>query len=203
MRWLTNFYYFRSKWTATAAIEIYPTGCHRWLISKMQSSRGRFRRTICNKILFETWKNATKTHGMLQTAFRPPCVNWASVFEWHNRFKEGTESVRDDEKCGRSNEVNTPELIGQRVRAGVTMLRFYGSSGRDSVRRDQNSWNQVSGISTRTMHQSTTPFLSQTIWPILLFPKHRGCRYETIEKMKEAVTKVIDMLTQEDFHGAF
>ena len=34
------------------------------------------------------------------------------------------------------------------------------------------------------------------------FPKLRGCRYETIEEMKEAV-KVIDMLTQEDFHGMF
>ena len=36
-----------------------------------------------------------------------------------------------------------------------------------------------------------------------LFPKLRGCRYKTIEEMKEAVTKVIDTLTQEDFHGAF
>ena len=36
-----------------------------------------------------------------------------------------------------------------------------------------------------------------------LFPKLRGCRYETIEEMKEAVTKVIDTLRQEDFHGAF
>ena len=35
-----------------------------------------------------------------------------------------------------------------------------------------------------------------------LFSKLRGCRYETIEEMKEAVTKVIDTLTQEDFHGA-
>ena len=39
-----------------------------------------------------------------------------------------------------------------------------------------------------------------------LFPKLkeklRGCCYETIE-MKEAVMKVIDTLTQEDFHGAF
>ena len=33
--------------------------------------------------------------------------------------------------------------------------------------------------------------------------KLRGCRYETIEEMKAAVTKVIDMLTQEDFHGTF
>ena len=35
-----------------------------------------------------------------------------------------------------------------------------------------------------------------------LFPKLRGCRYETIEEMKEALTKVIDTLTQEDFHVA-
>ena len=36
-----------------------------------------------------------------------------------------------------------------------------------------------------------------------LFPKLRGCRNETIEEMKEVVTKVIDTLTQENFHGAF
>ena len=36
-----------------------------------------------------------------------------------------------------------------------------------------------------------------------LFPKLRGCRYEKIEEMKEAVTKVINTLTQEDFRGAF
>ena len=50
----------------------------------------------------------------------------ASVFEWHKRFKEGRESVRDDERCRRSKEVSIPELIGQRVkvRVRVTMLRF-------------------------------------------------------------------------------
>ena len=73
------------------------------------------------------------------------------------------------------------------------------------------------------MHQSTTPSLSQTIWPrwasrqflslpivqtllpvtFGLFPKLWGCGYETIEEMKEDVTKVIDTLTHEDFNGAF
>ena len=52
-------------------------------------------------------------------------MNRASVFEWHKRLKEGKESVRDDERCGRSKEVNTPELIGQRVRVRVTMLREF------------------------------------------------------------------------------
>ena len=36
-----------------------------------------------------------------------------------------------------------------------------------------------------------------------LFPKLRGCRYETIEEIKEAVTKFIDTLAQEEFHRAF
>ncbi len=46
------------------------------------------------KFCFKLGKNATETYGMLQTA----------------------------ERCGRSKELNTPELIGQTVR--VTMLRF-------------------------------------------------------------------------------
>ena len=50
---------------------------------------------------------------MLQTAFGASCMNRASVFKWHKRFKEGRESVRDDERYGRSKEVRTPELIGQ------------------------------------------------------------------------------------------
>ena len=35
-----------------------------------------------------------------------------------------------------------------------------------------------------------------------LFPKLRDCRCETTEEMNEAVTKVIDTITQEDFHGS-
>ena len=76
------------------------------------------------KLCFKLGKNSTETYVMLHTAFGASCMNRAWVFEWHKRFKEGTESVRDDERCGRSKEVNTPELIGQRVRVRVTMLRF-------------------------------------------------------------------------------
>ena len=61
---------------------------------------------------------------MLQTAFQPSSMNRAWVFEWHKRFKESRESVRDDEMCGKSKKANTSELIGQRVRVRVTMLRF-------------------------------------------------------------------------------
>ena len=61
---------------------------------------------------------------MLQTTFRPSCMNRASLFAWYKRFKEGRESVRDDERYVRGKKVRIPELIGQRVRGKVTMLRF-------------------------------------------------------------------------------
>ena len=79
----------------------------------MQSGREntleeRYAITFC----FKLGKNAIKTYGMLQTAFAASCMNRESVFGWHKRFKEGRESVKDDERCGRSKEVNAPELIG-------------------------------------------------------------------------------------------
>ena len=60
------------------------------------------------------------------------------------------------------------------------------------------------GIKTVPLPPYSPDFASCDFW---LFPKLkeklRGCLYETIEEMKEAVTKVIDTLTQKDFHGAF
>ena len=59
------------------------------------------------------------------------------------------------------------------------------------------------------MHQSTTPSLSQTIWPrwasrqFLSLPIVQTLLHVTIREKKEAVMKVIDTLTQEDSHGAF
>ena len=108
--------------------------CHSWWISKMQSDTLEERYAI--KFYFKLGKKATETYGMLQTAFRPSCMNRASALEWHKRFKEGRESVKDDERCRRSKEVNTPELTAQYTRVD----------------------------STRIIHQSTTPSLSQTIW---------------------------------------
>ena len=56
------------------------------------------------------------------------------------------------------------------------------------------------GINTVRPHPYSPDLASCDIW---FFPKLRGCRYETVEEMKEAATKVIDTLTQEDFYGAF
>ena len=56
------------------------------------------------------------------------------------------------------------------------------------------------GIKTVPQPPDSPDLASCDFW---LFPKLRGWRYETVEDMKEAVMKVIDTLTQEDFHGAF
>ena len=88
--------------------------CHSWWISKMQSRcEDTLEERYAIKFCFKITKNATETYGMLLTAFGASCMNRASVFECHKRLKEGRESVRDDEKWGRSKEVRTPDLNGQ------------------------------------------------------------------------------------------
>ena len=84
--------------------------CHNWWISKMQSDTLEEQYAI--KFGFKLGKNARETYGMLQIAFGASCMNRASVFECHKRFKEARKSVKDDERCAKSKEVNTPELIG-------------------------------------------------------------------------------------------
>ena len=209
MGWLTNFYDFRFKWTAAAGIGIHPD-CHSWWISKMLPGREEERYAI--KFCFKLGKNATETYGMLQTAFRPSCMNRASAFEWHKRFKEGRESVRDDEKCGIGKEVNTSELIGQTVRVRVTMLRFRKRFlGKRPALFKSGQWHfhqdnalvhysilvtdYLTKMDIKTVpHPPYSPdFFPCDLW---LFPKLRGCCYEAIEEMKEAVTKVIDTLTK-------
>ena len=171
------------------------------------------------KFCFKLGKNAaTETYGMLQTAFGASCMNWASVFDWHKTFKEGKESVRDEEKCGRSKKVNTPELIGQRVRVKGYYVEVWRES-RKRFRRKRlalfksaqwhfykdnapvhNSILVTDYLTKMGIKTVPHPPYSPDLAPCdLLFPKLRGCHYETIEPMKEAVTKVIDTLTQKDF----
>ena len=101
--------------------------CHSWGISKMQSGReDTLEKRYAIKFCLKLGKNTTETYGMLQTAFRPSCMNQTSVFEWHKRFKEDRESVWNDERCERNKEVRKLDLINQRVRVRVRaiMLRL-------------------------------------------------------------------------------
>ena len=151
MRWLTNFYDFRFKWTATAGFGIHSTNCHSWWISRMQSGReDTLGEQYAIKFFFKLGKNAKDAYGMLQTASRPCCINQASVLEWHKRFKEGRASVRDHEKYGRIRKSIHQSWLDKGLGLGLLCWGF-------SVVIGQHSSNRVSGISSRTMHQSTTP----------------------------------------------
>ena len=121
--------------------------------------------------------------------------------------------------CGRSKEVNTPVLSGERG--------YYVDVLREFRKRFRRKKPALSKSGQWHFHQDNTPVHNSILisdyltkmsiktvphspysqdlarcdcW---LFPKLRGCRYETIVEMKEAVTKVMDSLTHEYFHGAF
>ena len=153
------------------------------------------------KFSFKLGKNARETYGMLQTTFRPSCMNRASVFEWHKRFKETRKSVRDDERCGRSKEVTTPDLIGQRIRVRVEVLRefwkrvrrkrpalfksgqWHFSQDNTPVHKSIFVTDYLTKIGIKTVpHPPYSPALA--LCDFWFFSKLRGCRYETIEEMK-------------------
>ena len=206
MRLVTNFYDFRFKWTATTGTGMHPTKTWSSQLVNFKNAIwtwGHFRRTI--KLCFKLGKNSTETYGMLQTAFRPSRINQASVFEWYKRFKEGRESVRDDERCGRNKEVNTPELIGQRVEVLREFRKTFRRKSPALFKWAQWHFQQVNAPAHNSIlitdyltkmviktvpHPPYSPDLAPCdFW---LFPKLRGRRYETIEEMKEALTKVIE-----------
>ena len=89
MRWLTNFYDFRFKWTATTGIGIHPTDCHSWWFSTMQSGHEDIlEEWYAIKFCIKLGENATETYGMLLTVF----------FAWiEHQFLSG---IRDSRKAG-------------------------------------------------------------------------------------------------------
>ena len=189
---------------------------HSWRILKMQSGRkDTLEERYAIKLCFKLGKKATETYGIPQTAFGTSCMSRASVFEWHKIYKEVRKSVRDDKRCGKSKEVNRPELIRQRARVRVTRefsKRFLRKrqalfkSGQWHFHQDNapvhNSILVTDYLTKMGIKTVPRPPYSPDLVPcdFCLFPKLRGCRYEIIEK-KEAVTKVIATLTQEEFQG--
>ena len=86
-------------------------------------------------------------------------MNRSSVLEWHKRFKEGRESLRDDERCGRSKEVNTLELIGQRVR-----LRFYYVEVFKGV-QEEIPWEEASTLQIGSVAFPPGQYISRQLHP--------------------------------------
>ena len=122
---------------------------------------------------------------MLQTAFQPFCMNRVSVFLWHKRGFKGVQE-----------EIPSEEASTLQISSVAFPPDQYTSPQLHPCHR------LLSKMGIKTV---TQPPYRPDLAPcdFCLFPKLRSCRYETIEEMKEAVTKVFDTLTLEDFHAAF
>ena len=214
MRWLTYIYDFGFKWTATAAIGRH-TDCHSWWISKMQPGlEDTLEERYAIKFCFKLGKKATETYGILQTAFGASFMNRTSVFEWHKRFKGGRESVRMLRGVGGVRKSEHQSWLAKGLGLGLLCWGFKGVP-------EEIPWKRPALFKSAQwhFHQDNTPVhnsilvtdyltkmciktvphprYSPDVAPcdVWLFPKLRGCRYETSEEMKEAVTKVLDTLT--------
>ena len=119
--------------------------CHSWWFSKMQSRRyDILEKRYAIKFYFKLGKNATETYGMLQTAFGASYMNRESVFEWHKRFKEGKESVRNDERCGRSKESIYHCWLAKGFGLGLLCWGFKGVQ--DEIRSEKASTLEIGSV---------------------------------------------------------
>ena len=225
MRWLTNFYDFRFKWTPTAAIGIHPTKI--WLSQLVNFKNeiwtwGHFRRTVCNKIVLKLEKMPQKRIE----CFRLLLDNLAWI---EHEFLSG---IRDSRKAGslwgmvrcvgwvRKSIHQSWLAKGLRLGYYVEVLREFRKRfrGKRPVLFKSSQWHFQQDNAPVLNSILVTDYLTKMCIKIFpqppyspdlapcdfwLFPKFKGCPYETIEEMKEAATKVIDTLKQEDIHGVF
>ena len=206
MRWLTNFYDFSFKWTATEAIGIHTTKA--WLSQLVNFKNAiwtleeRYAIKFCSKL----GKNATETYGMIQTGFGASCMNRASVFE----------CIRDSRKAGNLWGMISVRGVRKSIHQSwlakglglgyyVEVLREFRKSflGKMSALFKLDLWHFQPGNTPVHNYILVTDYLtkmgiktvpqppySPDVAPcdFWLFPKLRGCRrYETIEEMKEAI----------------
>ena len=135
---------------------------------------------------------------MLQSAFGPSCMNRASVFEWHKRFKEGRES------WGMMKGVaGVRKSIYQSWLAKGLGLLCWGFKGvQEKIPSEEASTLQIESVAFPAVHNSilVTDYLTKmglktvphpyfspdlALCDFWLFPKLRGCRYETIRRWKK------------------
>ena len=203
MRWLTNFHDFRFKWTATAAIGIHSTKA--WLSQLVNFKNaiwtwGYLRRTICNKIVL----NLEKMPQRRMECFRLLLEHLAWI---EHQFLSG---IRYSRKAG--SLWGMMRGVGG-VRKSIHQswlakgLGLWLQCGGFKRVQEEIPWEEASTLQIGSMafppgqytspqlhpchrlfdqdgHQdSSSPSRPCSLW-LLVIPKLRGCRYETIEEMK-------------------
>ena len=209
MRWLTNSYDFRFKWTATAAIGIHPTKAWLSLMLNFKNAiwtSGHLRRTICKKFCFKLGKNAT---AMTQ---RP-----RDSFQWKHAGSPRPKKARQSKSTHKLLMIpffdSTGMIYMHWVPTGQTVNKEYYvevlrefrnrfrwkrpalfKSGQWHFHQDNapvhNSILVTDYLTKMGINTVSQPPYSPDLVPCdnCLFHKLkenlRGCRYETIEEMK-------------------
>ena len=218
MRWLANFYDFRFKWIATAAIGIHPAKASLSQLVNFKNAIWTLEERYAIKFCFKLGKNAMRWKLDLPSGSmlalpdprRPDRANastnfWWSLFfffwqHWHDLYALSSYWTVNKEYYVEVLRVFSKRFLKKRpalFKSGQWHFHLDNAPVHDSIL--VTDYLTKMGIKT-VAHPPYSPDLAPC--DFCLFPKLRGCRYETIEEMKEAVTKVIDTLTPEDFHGA-
>ena len=228
MKLLNNFYDFRFKWTVTVAIGIHPTKA--WLSQLVNFKNAIWtleERYAKNSVLdlenmpcdeswiycydpetkrqISQWKHAgspkpkkarqsKSTHKLLMI----PCFDSTGMIYMH--WVPTGQTVNKEYYVEVLKEVRK-RFLGKRpalIKSGQWHFHQDNAPVHNSILVTDN----LTKMGTKTVPQ---PPYSADLAPsdFWLFPKLRGCLYETIEEMKDVLTKVIDTLTEEDFRGAF
>jgi transposase len=112
-----------------------------------------------NKFCVKLKKTATETFEMLKSAYGEECLLITSMFEWHKMFKEGGESLEDDERKGRPSTSSTEE--------STEVIQKYMAEDRTlSVRMlEEMAW-----INRETVRKILVEDLKKKKWVFVLFP---------------------------------
>ena len=133
----------------------------------------------------------------------PPTNFWWSLFwqHWHDLHALGSHWTDSQQGILCWGFKGVQEEIRRKKPALFKSSQWHFHQDNALVHNSSLVTDYLTKMGIKTFPQTPySPYLAPcNFW---LFPKLRGCRYETTEDMKEAVTKVIDMLTQEGFHGA-
>ena len=163
MRWLTNFIISDSKEQLQQQLEytLLKPDCHSCWSSKMQADTLEERYAI--KFCFKIGKMPQKFMECFRLLLEH--LTWIE-----HQFLSGIWDSRKARSLwgmmrgvGREIKSIHQSLLAKGLGLGLQCWGFMGVQ--EDIPSEEASTLQIRGISTRTMHQSPTPSLSQTIWP--------------------------------------
>ena len=165
---------------------------------------------VANKFGCKVDFSATKTVELIQKAYGDAALSRTTIFEWHKRFREGRESMKEDERSGRPTTSRTDDNIAAVDRMvkedrNVTSRLIADTLGipktvvlrilREDLKKRKlcSSKNSTVSDSKTSRNIEPLPILARFVTPdYFLFPKVKlqlkGARFDTIEKIKKAVT---------------